>query len=96
MAQPIRVVTAEQVSRDMESAPPLTDLDLSMVETVLSYVEGDDLDAAKTYVAAMSTDGLGRALRNLTRAATLMAVALVRKRMLRDPGERRIGTDGEE
>lgn len=89
MAQPLRTVTSEDISRQMDAAPPLSDLDVSLVDTILNYIEADNLDAAKTYAAAMSTDGLARGLRNIIRAAQIIAVALVQKRMLRpdDGGE---------
>lgn len=88
MAAPIRTVTSDDVSRQMDSAPPLSDLNASMAETVLSYIEGDDLETAKTYVAAMDEVGLARMLRNLVTASQIIAVALVRKSILRsDAGD---------
>lgn len=83
MAQAVRIVTSEDISRCMADAPPLSDLDDSMVETVLGYVEANNLDAAHEYARAMTEAGLGRALRNLMSALQVFAVALVKKRMMR-------------
>jgi hypothetical protein len=83
MAQAVRVVTSEDISRAMAESPQLTELDASLVETVLTYIENNDLDSAHTYAAAMTQAGLGRTLRNLVSAISVLAVALVRKRMMR-------------
>jgi hypothetical protein len=83
MAQAVRVVTSEEISKLMHDAPQMNEIDASLAETVLSYVESNDLEGAHVYAATMSQDGLARALRNLVSALAVFAVALVKKQMMR-------------
>jgi hypothetical protein len=83
MAQAIRTVTSSEISQLLDTARKLNEIDSSLADTVMSYIESDDLDGAKVYMDAMSVDGLARSMRNMIRALPLMAATLIRKRILR-------------
>lgn len=70
-------MSADDARRLIDSAPEMGSNDRSVVETVLDYVEQDNIEVARSYVDSLSRDGLRRAIRNLQVASMLMTTHLV-------------------
>lgn len=60
---------------------PISDMDASVVETVLAYVEGDDAETAAVYVATLSDAGLARTESNLTMVSDLITAEISRRKL---------------
>lgn len=72
--------TAETLFDKLVTAAPLTELDSSLLETMLGYIESDQPGRAAEYVLAASDEGLCRMVRNLNSLAPVLVDEFLRRR----------------
>lgn len=62
-----------------EDIMPMGDVDRSLLETALDYIERDELEAAREHLAAMTNGGLARAISDVQVLQVLMAGSIFRQ-----------------